>query len=83
MTVEAAPLADPIREQSGDQSRFEFTRLIRASGYVAVVLSLAAAGSTFFILMGLTPIAPTPDVVFTAMLVNGGLVSYLLFVVAW
>jgi two-component system nitrogen regulation sensor histidine kinase NtrY len=83
MTVEAAPLADPIPEQQTRRRRFDYTRMIRALGYVAVVLSLAAAGGTFFILMGLTPVAPTPDVVFTAMIVNGALVSFLLLVVAW
>jgi two-component system, NtrC family, nitrogen regulation sensor histidine kinase NtrY len=83
MTAEAAPLADPLANDSEGRSAFEFTRLIRASGYVAVVLALATAGGTFFILMGLTPIAPTPGVVFTAMVANGAIVLYLLLVVAW
>ena len=33
--------------------------------------------------MGLTPIAPTPKVVLIAMLVNGGLVGFLVLVVGW
>ena len=83
MTVEAAPLADPIQGQERRRGSFDYARLIRALGYAAVVLSVAAATGTFFILMGLTPVAPTPDVVFTAMIVNGALVSFLLLVVAW
>ncbi len=62
---------------------FEFSRLVRASGYVAVMLALISAAGTFVILMGLTPIAPTPNVVLTAMLVNGGLVAFLMIVIAW
>ncbi|HVY18528.1 MAG TPA: PAS domain-containing sensor histidine kinase [Bauldia sp.] len=83
MTVEAAPLVQPLPELPADARSFEFTRLIRASGYVAVVLALAATTASFFILMGLTPIAPSPDVVFAALLVNGGLVGFLIFVIAW
>jgi two-component system nitrogen regulation sensor histidine kinase NtrY len=83
MTAEAAPLTEPLAEQREGRKAFEFTRLIRASGYVAVVMALATAGGTFFILMGLTPIAPTPGVVFTAMVANGAIVLYLLLVVAW
>jgi two-component system nitrogen regulation sensor histidine kinase NtrY len=61
----------------------KFSRLIRASGYVLVLFALASAAATFLILMGLTPIAPTPDVVVTAMLVNGALVFFLFLVIAW
>jgi len=60
MTAEAAPLTDPLSEERPDRRSFEFTRLVRALGYVAVVLALAAAAGTFLVLMGLTPIAPTP-----------------------
>ena len=80
MTVEAAPMAEPIPRE---RRSFEFTRLIRAMGYVAVVFALASTASTFFILMGLTPIAPTPDIVFAAMVINGGLVGFLILIVAW
>jgi two-component system nitrogen regulation sensor histidine kinase NtrY len=62
---------------------FELSRLVRAAGFVAVALALSVAGVTFFILMGLTPVAPTPDVVITAMVVNGALVAFLVFVVGW
>ena len=83
MTAEATPLAEQLPGRDAMPRRFDFSRLIRASGYVAVVLSLAVAAGTFFILMGLTPIAPTPSVVVIAMVANGGLVSFLLLVVAW
>ena len=83
MTVEAAPLSEPLPEERRGRRTFEFTRLIRAAGYVAVALALASVSLTFFILMGLTPIAPTPTVVYTAMLVNGALVGFLILVVAW
>ncbi len=63
--------------------KFEFSRLVRAAGYVAVALALTVSAVTFFILMGLTPIAPTQDVVILAMSVNGGLVAFLVFVVGW
>ena len=62
---------------------FDVSRLVRAAGFVAVVLALSAAGATFFLLMGLTPIAPTQDVVIAAMVVNGALVAFLVFVVGW
>jgi two-component system nitrogen regulation sensor histidine kinase NtrY len=83
MTAEAAPMADPLPEERPARAGFEFTRLIRASGYVAVVLALATAGGSFFVLMGLTWIAPTPDVVLSAMLINGALVLFLILVIAW
>jgi two-component system nitrogen regulation sensor histidine kinase NtrY len=83
MTAEAAPLADPLPEDRPGTRAFAVSRLIRASGYVAVVLALAATAASFFILMGLTPIAPSPNVVRAALLVNGILVAFLIFVIAW
>jgi two-component system nitrogen regulation sensor histidine kinase NtrY len=56
---------------------------VRAAGYIAVLLALACAAGTFLILIGLTPIAPTPDVVFAAMVVNGALVAFLVVLIAW
>ena len=76
-------MAEPIPEEETTRKSFDFTRLIRASGYVAVVAALGTVGATFFILMGLTSIAPTPNVVFTAMVANGALVAFLIFVIAW
>jgi len=83
MTAEAAPMAEPIPDQRKARRFFDFTRLIRALGYVAVVAALATVTGTFFVLMGLTPIDPTPDVVFGAMVANGALVLFLIFVIAW
>jgi two-component system nitrogen regulation sensor histidine kinase NtrY len=81
MTAEAQPIDAPASEPAGGP--FEFSRLVRAAGYLAVVLALASTGATFSILMGLTPIVPTQSVVRTAMFINGALVSFLIFVVAW
>ena len=80
MTAEAAPMAEVASDQS---SGFDYSRLIRALGYVLVVLAIAAAGGTFFILTGLTAVNPTPDVVYAAMIINGGLVGALMLVVVW
>ena len=78
----AAPVTESVPERRSGSS-FDYTRLIRAAGYVAVVLALASAAGTFFILMGITPIAPTPQIVFIAMTVNGAIVAFLILVVAW
>jgi two-component system nitrogen regulation sensor histidine kinase NtrY len=83
MTAEAAPMAEPLASEPQVRRSFEFSRLVRASGYVAVLLSLATAAATFFILMGLTPIAPSPNVVFVALVINSALVAFLLFVIVW
>jgi two-component system nitrogen regulation sensor histidine kinase NtrY len=82
MTVESVPVAEPVADVA-PRGRFDFSRLVRALGYVAVALSVAAAAATFLLLMGLTPIAPTPDIVLTGMIVNGALVAFLILVVAW
>jgi two-component system nitrogen regulation sensor histidine kinase NtrY len=83
MTAEAAPVAESVKTEDAGLRRFDWSRTIRAVGYVAVVLALATAAATFFILMGLTPIGPTPAVVQTAMMANGALVTLLLLVVIW
>ncbi|MEP2116908.1 MAG: PAS domain-containing sensor histidine kinase [Bauldia litoralis] len=59
------------------------SRLVRAGGYVGVVTALIVAAATFFILMGLTPIAPTQYVVLTVLLVNGALAVFLVLVIGW
>ncbi|MEJ0012838.1 MAG: PAS domain-containing sensor histidine kinase [Bauldia sp.] len=76
-------MAEPIAEDAPGSRAFTLSRLIRASGYVAVVLALATTAGSFFVLMGLTPIAPSPNVVFAALLANGILVAFLIFVIAW
>jgi two-component system nitrogen regulation sensor histidine kinase NtrY len=82
MTAEAPSLPASAAE-TGARPRFEFSRLVRAAGYVAVVLALTSASTTFLILLGLTPIDPTQSVVYTVMAVNGALVLFLIFVVGW
>ncbi len=62
---------------------FEISRLVRAVGYVGVVIALIVAAVTFFILMGMTPIAPTQYVVVTVLMVNGALVLFLVLVIGW
>ncbi len=83
MTAESSSLTGPVTDETRGARGFQFSRLVRASGYVAVLLALGSAAGTFLILLGLTPIAPTPDVVFKAMLVNGALVAFLVLVIAW
>ena len=73
-------MAEGIAEQP---AKADFSRLVRPLGYLLVVLAIAAAGGTFFILTGLTSVAPTPDVVFAAMWINGGLVGALMLMVIW
>jgi two-component system nitrogen regulation sensor histidine kinase NtrY len=58
----------------------------RLSSYFApvmVVLALASALVTFLILTGLTPIAPTHNVVVTVLLANAAIVAVLAAVVSW
>jgi two-component system nitrogen regulation sensor histidine kinase NtrY len=62
---------------------FEFSRLVRTLGYVAVVMAMAVAVATFFILMGLTPIAPTEAVILTVLVLNGALAVILILVISW
>jgi two-component system nitrogen regulation sensor histidine kinase NtrY len=83
MTADSSTLTGSAMDDSRNMRGFQFSRLVRASGYVAVLLALASAAATFLVLIGLTPISPTPDVVFTAMMVNGALVAFLVLVIAW
>ena len=79
MSVETPSLlSSPLNCRS-----FEISRLVRAVGYVGVVIALVVAAATFFILMGMTPIAPTQYVVVTVLLVNGALVLFLVLVIGW
>lgn len=84
MTAESSAI-EPATAEGPKRRRAlsDFARLVRAAGYIAVVLAMSAATATFFILLGLTPVAPTPDVVFWALVVNGALVAFLIFVVGW
>src|SRR5438046_6390886 len=77
MTVESASMP-----QAAARRRIDWARAVRASGYVAMVLALVAAAGTYLILVGLTPIDPTPEVVVTALVVNGVLIGFLVVLVA-
>ncbi|HET7716162.1 MAG TPA: PAS domain-containing sensor histidine kinase [Bauldia sp.] len=79
MTVDTPTLLNPTISRRS----FEFTRLVRTVGYVAVVTALIGAFGTFFVLMGLTPIAPTQGVVLTALIINGSLALVLILVIGW
>src|SRR5690242_5004988 len=84
MTVDTPTFAAAPPERGLPNRRsFEVARLVRAAGYVAVFLALTAATATFFILTGRTPIYPSSEVTITAMVVNGALVAFLIFVVAF
>jgi len=57
-------------------------RLLRRVGLVTTVLALASVTVTFLVLTGLTPMAPTPDVVTAALAINGVIVAVLVASVA-
>ncbi len=67
----------------GEARRFDWARLVRATGYVAVLLAVASITATYLILVGLTSIDPTPDVVLWALVINGVLIGFVIVLVAW
>ena len=84
MTVDSQTIVSvPSDNSTAGRPSFEFSRLVRAAGYVAVALAMTVAAATFFVLMGQTSVEPTPDVVVVAMFVNGALVGFLVLVVGW
>jgi two-component system nitrogen regulation sensor histidine kinase NtrY len=84
MTVDSPAFSPSLQERTiPSRRKFEFTRLIRGFGYAAVVLALLLACATFFVLMGMTPIAVSPAVLFTTMIVNGALIAFLFLVILW
>jgi two-component system nitrogen regulation sensor histidine kinase NtrY len=86
MTAEAPSIAPVAVDRFGGnvgRQRHEYSKVIRAAGYVAVFLALTSATATFLVLMGLTPVQPTEQTVVYAMIVNGVLVAFLIFVVGW
>ncbi|WP_299812966.1 PAS domain-containing sensor histidine kinase [uncultured Roseibium sp.] len=58
-------------------------RIWRRAGLAIMVVALISIGVTFAILMGLTSIDPTQDVIKTAMTINGALAAVLLGVIAF
>ncbi|WP_082733774.1 sensor histidine kinase NtrY-like [Polycladidibacter hongkongensis] len=55
----------------------------RVLGFLVVLLSLVSIVVSFVILMGLSPIQPTQDVVYTALAINSGFVLLLLGLILW
>lgn len=84
MTTESQ-IVEPVVavDRAGERKSFDLSRLVRAAGYVAVILALTAAVGTFFLLMGQTNFEPTEENVLIALTVNGVLVAFLIFVVGW
>jgi two-component system, NtrC family, nitrogen regulation sensor histidine kinase NtrY len=52
-------------------------------GALAAIVALVSALATFLVLVGATPIAPTPSVVASVFLINGALILALGVVIAW
>jgi two-component system nitrogen regulation sensor histidine kinase NtrY len=57
-------------------------RLLRRVGLVATILALISVTVTFLVLTGLTPVAPTTDIITAALAINGVLVAVLVASVA-
>src|SRR5579871_2421744 len=83
MTVDTPALSAPPERALPSRRSFELARLVRAAGYVAVFLALTVATATFLVLTGRTPIYPSQNIVVGAAALNGGLVVFLVFVVAF
>ncbi|MEJ8476795.1 sensor histidine kinase NtrY-like [Roseibium algae] len=58
-------------------------KLGRRLGLAIMLVALLSIGITFVVLTGLTSIAPTQNVIFTAMIVNGVLASCLIAAIVW
>ena len=78
--IAATETATGASGSDGDSRRLRVT--VRTAGYVTVILALTCACLSFFLLMGLTPIQPTEQVVFWALAVNGLLTSLLVLELA-
>ncbi len=68
---------------SPSERRDRRRRWIRRAGYFATVLALISASVTFFILLGLTSIEPTQEVVTWALVVNGVLFFLVAAAITW
>ncbi|GAB4515016.1 MAG: PAS domain-containing sensor histidine kinase [Roseibium sp.] len=58
-------------------------KILRRAGLGIMMVALVSIAVTFVILMGLTSIDPTSDVIMTAMAINGALAAVLLGVIAF
>ncbi len=61
--------------------RIENQSITRIVGFIAVVAALITGAVSFMVLIGMTPIKPTNEVVVSTVIVNGALVSFLLFLI--
>lgn len=78
MTSNDIFITQPIGGNGSDRNRW-----VRILGLWIVGLALLSVTVTFLVLTGLTPIAPTKRVVHVALMINGALITILLFGVAW
>ncbi|MBO6755826.1 MAG: PAS domain-containing sensor histidine kinase [Roseibium sp.] len=69
--------------QQSVQGQVSGSRIARRIGLAIMIVALVSIGVTFAILMGLTPIAPTQEVVWSAMTVNGLLALLLIGAISW
>ncbi len=82
---DTSPFPAKLGAPADDRPRavLSISRLVRPIGYIAVILALTIALGTFFVLMGLTPIPPTQDVVMWSMITNGVVVLILILAISW
>jgi len=77
----------PVLIRQDNQAQRQTTDAVQRSlgwlGPTAVLLALTSALTTFLVLAGLTPIAPTHYVVIWVFILNGVLILLLLGIVAW
>ena len=73
--------ADGIRLHRQSILRGENDNMTRLIGFIAVIAVLITGAISFMILIGMTPIKPTREVVITSVIVNGAIVSLLLFLI--
>jgi two-component system nitrogen regulation sensor histidine kinase NtrY len=81
VTAETASVPQLPGQPAG--ASIDWHRVIRVAGYLAVVLAVVSVVGTYLILVGQTPIEPTPEVVTAAMWTNGALIGLLVLLVAW
>ena len=79
MTADTPPVLAPALNRRS----VEMTKLVRTAGYIVIIIALVAAAATFFVLLGLTAIEPTQEVVVTALTINGALALLLVLIVGW
>ncbi|SHM68206.1 sensor histidine kinase NtrY-like [Roseibium suaedae] len=70
-------------QQAAQQAQVSSGKLGRRIGLAIMVVALISIGVTFFVLTGLTPIAPTEGVVWIALGINGALASCLICAIGW